>query len=232
MAPADAIPTAPPAGTGERALTALRRAQAYRALAALLRPPEARTLDLLRRGELGTLAESLAELGAPAELAGLVGELRRALEAAELEELAREYDRLFEPSGGLACPPHETTLVADTPQEGLTRTFRMADVAGFYRAFGVEMRPGGGRPDHIAAELEFAHLLAVKELVALEEGDGEEAVAVCRDASRSFLRDHLHRFATRLADRLAEASPASAFALAGRLLGGFVDFDARSIGAA
>lgn len=232
MAPADPAPTPAPAAPQAPALAALHRAQVYRVLAALARPPEARTLDHLRRDELGALAGALAGLGAPAALGEVARELARALEAASLEELAREYDRLFEPSGGLACPPHETTLVADTPQEGLTRTFRMADVAGFYRAFGVEMRPGSGRPDHIAAELEFAHLLAVKELVALEQGDGDEPVAICRDASRSFLRDHLQPFATRLAARLAERSPGSPFALAGRLVGDFVDFDARSIGAA
>ncbi len=232
MAPAEAPSTPAARGAAPPALAALHRAQVYRTLAALYRPPEGRTLERLRREELRLLQQALAELGAPPQLRELARKLARAFDEASPNDLAGDYDRLFEPSGGLACPPHETTLVADTPQEGLTRTFRMADVAGFYRAFGVEMRPGGGRPDHIAAELEFAHLLAVKELVALEEGAGEEAVAVCRDAARSFLRDHLHPFATRLSGRLAEESPGSPFAVAGRLLGGFLDCDAAAIGAA
>ncbi len=229
MATAEPTPTAAEAVPPGRA--AFHRARVYRTLAALYRAPEPRALGHLKEAELPALPEALAGLGAPPALVALAGQLLPVLAQEPPEELAREYDRLFEATGGLACPPHETTLVADTPQEGLTRTFRMADVAGFYRAFGVEMRPGTERPDHIAAELEFAHLLSVKELVALERGDGDEAVAVCRDASRSFLRDHLHPFALRLAERIPQASARPPFSLAGRLLGGFVDFDARAIGA-
>jgi TorA maturation chaperone TorD len=112
----------------------------------------------------------------------------------------------------------------------------MADVAGFYKAFGVEVASEGPRVDHISCELEFMNLLAVKESVALQqEGEGEHA-EICRDASRSFLRDHLVRWAPRLGEGLAEAeSEASGdpiYAAAGRLLGEFIEFDAAAIDAA
>jgi TorA maturation chaperone TorD len=118
------------------------------------------------------------------------------------------------------------------PQLELTRTFEMADVGGFYKAFGVELGDGGERVDHITAELEFMNLLAVKESIALqEEGCGEHS-QTCRDASRVFLRDHLVRWAPRLGACLAEADGDPIYSSAGRLLGGFIVFDAEQIDAA
>jgi len=95
----------------------------------------------------------------------------------------------------------------------------------------VEVGSSGERPDHIAAELEFMNLLAVKECVALqEEGEGEHA-DVCRNASRTFLRDHLARWAPRLGECLAAAGGDAIYGTAGRLLGGFVTFDAERLDA-
>ena len=112
------------------------------------------------------------------------------------------------------------------PQLEMTRTFEMADVAGFYKAFGVEVDPEGVRVDHITTELAFMNLLAVKESIALhEEGEGEHA-QICRDASRAFLRDHLERWAPRLGGLLAESGGDPIFCAAGRLLRDFVSFDA------
>ena len=81
---------------------------------------------------------------------------------------------------------------------GLPHEFRqsqeLADIAGFYQAFGF--RVGGQqreRPDHLATEMEFMYLLALKEAYALENGLVEQA-EVCQQAQRSFLRDHLGRW--------------------------------------
>jgi TorA maturation chaperone TorD len=71
----------------------------------------------------------------------------------------------------------------------------------------------------------------VKECVALqEEGEGEHA-DVCRNASRAFLRDHLARWAPRLGECLVAAGGDPVYRTAGRLLGGFVIFDAKRLDA-
>ena len=147
-------------------------------------------------------------------------------------DLCDAYERIFEASGGLCCSPNETDHVADSPQEGLRRTYELADVAGFYRAFGVEVQPGTERADHVAAELEFMHLLAVKEVVTIDQSDAEERAEICREAARDFLRDHLGRFAPRLAERLEEASTEPFYAAAGQLLDRFVAGEAQRLGAA
>jgi TorA maturation chaperone TorD len=75
------------------------------------------------------------------------------------------------------------------------------------------------------------NLLAVKESIALQqEGPGEHA-QICRDASRTFLRDHLVRWAPRLGECLARADGDPIYSAAGRLLGRFIAFDAERIDA-
>ena len=64
----------------------------------------------------------------------------------------------------------------------------LADVAGFYRAFGLTVI--GDRPDHVVAQLEFLALAVLAEAEAIERGDLEHA-QIAASAVRSFLRDHI-----------------------------------------
>jgi TorA maturation chaperone TorD len=125
--------------------------------------------------------------------AGWPSDVRAALTAA-LEDLEREgsalepeHVRLFGPAG--RTPPVETAW-ADAGRL-LGKAAALADLGGFYRAFGVQ--PGTVQPrpeDHLAVELEFLSVLAVKEAWAIAEGLAEP-LAVTRDAARLFLADHL-----------------------------------------
>jgi TorA maturation chaperone TorD len=206
------------------------RARVYRALAQLFRVPDARSLDEACRQNLPELCQALERLTA----AELVAEARILLELLPdrgVERLRRSHHSAFDESSGTRCAPTEMDQLGGVPQLELTRTFEMADVAGFYRAFGVEVGEGGERVDHITTELEFMNLLAVKESIALqEEGAGEHA-ETCRHASQVFLRDHLARWATRLGEALAASDNDPVYQSAGRLLAGFVEFDARRIDA-
>lgn len=115
------------------------------------------------------------------------------------------HARLFGHSRGLVCP-FETEYGAGgafrQPQE-------LADLAGTYRAFGLEPARGGDeRVDHAACECEFMGFLARKEafvLDSLRRGENEEvhdSLATIRDAARGFLRDHLGRFGRAFASLL------------------------------
>lgn len=85
----------------------------------------------------------------------------------------------------------------------LTSAVEMADVAGFYRAFGLDF--SGDRPDHIASELEFMRLLAMKEAKALMDGDVGNA-GICLAAQKDFLTSHLGRW-TGVLSGMAEDIP-------------------------
>lgn len=122
----------------------------------------------------------------------LVVELKRGL-AAWRDEFARVF--------GLGmcrdCPPYETEYHADA--DTFFRSQQMADVAGFYRAFGLASEARSReRPDHLALELEFAAFLIMKERCALgderaraDSAAGEEPAKICRQGRATFLADHL-----------------------------------------
>jgi TorA maturation chaperone TorD len=114
------------------------------------------------------------------------------------ESAASEYVRLFEMGVAPTCETSYTC--AGNPE---LKTYEMADIAGFYRAF--SLKQAYGTPDDIRAELEFMALLFVKELIAVRDSDSESA-EVCRDARRKFYGEHLSRWVENLADRVVENS--------------------------
>lgn len=78
----------------------------------------------------------------------------------------------------------------------------LADIAGFYRAFGYDGSPSvADRVDHLGAELEFLYVLAHREARLRGRGDHEGA-DVCLDATRKFLAAHVGRFAPRLDEQI------------------------------
>ncbi len=214
----------------ERLSLSLDRARVYRALAQLFRMPDADSVQEARERNLPELCEALERLTKSADLVGEAQALCDIFSTADVERLRAGHHAAFDESSSVRSAPTEMDQLDGSPQLEMTRTFEIADVAGFYNAFGVEVESSGERPDHIAAELEFMNLLAVKECIALqEEGEGEHA-DVCRNTSRAFLRDHLARWAPRLGECLT-AGGDPVYRTAGRLLGGFVSFDAKRLDA-
>lgn len=108
-----------------------------------------------------------------------------ALSSADRE---RAHQRVFGLVVSKLCPAYETEYCAskDTTQ----RSQELADIAGFYRAFGLRIsRDTPERPDHISLEIEYIALLNEKQRCALLSGDAYHA-AICSDARTSFVRDH------------------------------------------
>jgi TorA maturation chaperone TorD len=101
----------------------------------------------------------------------------------------------------------------------------MADVAGFYRAHGLQV--GGTereRPDHVVTELEFVSFLARKEAYALLHL-GDDEVLECRRTSARFLREHLGRWGPDFGRRVALVAEHEALRTAGGLLAAWLDQD-------
>ncbi len=126
--------------------------------------------------------------------------------------LAAQYQALFTFSASPDCPLNECAYSAKHVYQEVQE---LADISGFYRAFGVEIE--GERSDDLTAELEFSFLLAIKEGYAREQKRREDA-AVCRDARRTFLHDHLGRWAENIGRRVEVLAPDTAYAAFGRLL--------------
>jgi hypothetical protein len=122
-------------------------------------------------------------------------------------------ERLFGPVISRSCPPCETEYLRS--RDAFHRAQQLADIAGFYRAFGVEpSRQRPQRADHIALELEFVALLLEKLASSDEDAQArEEHARIVRDAHRAFLADHLTTWVPQFAQRLVEHGLAVAAAL-------------------
>lgn len=82
------------------------------------------------------------------------------------------------------------------------KTQLMADVSGFYSAFGFALsEEAKERVDHIGTELEFMHALEYKQAYALENGWSDKA-ALCEDAKKKFIAEHAGKWFAALRDRL------------------------------
>ena len=139
----------------------------------------------------------------------------------------RAYTLLFTHSASRDCPLFET---AYTSRETFQQAQMMADIAGFYSAFGVQILPGVGQPDHLCAELEFMQFLALKEAYA-REALGAPRVAQTRKVQRLFLTDHLGVWAGPFGMRVAARDPHGWYGDAGRLVQLWLERECRSLGA-
>ena len=160
--------------------------------------PVAPAQRLLLRGQaIGLCGRLLLEREGREEAAA---ELKQALERLGIvpPDLRAGYiGRLLERG---TVPAYETSYEPGTGSAG-GPTFQMADIAGFYRAFGFEVT--GERPDHIVPELEFLALLLVKEGFALIAEDRDGA-GVCAEARGKFVAEHLGRWLPLLGQRARE----------------------------
>ncbi len=145
-------------------------------------------------------------LAAVAPFDGVTGEQFRSFRAFfaqnkhRLNEMESEYLSIFDIGGIIS--PYETEYL----REKLSRKpFELADIAGFYHAFGFDLSDGGGREpvDHIAVELEFMAIMKLKEEYAMKTRQEENRMIV-RDASADFLRVHLARWGFNYCRRIRE----------------------------
>lgn len=110
--------------------------------------------------------------------------------SSDRERLSREYDRLFRVKeiwlyGTEYISEHE-----------FQRSNYLADISGFYKAFGLEAQ--GDRPDALSSELEFMHYLIFKEINAPED----EKAAICLDAQKKFFVEYVNTIAKPIAQEI------------------------------
>lgn len=216
----------------------LSRETVYRFLAAMLRHPAEylnEFRDLTTHDALGTAIGILRDDVNSNDIPLGFGELpAEELDAQELtqwlrqppDDLFAEYDRVFGIGPTTDCPPYETEFCPT--QEPFYRAQQMADVAGFYNAFGLNVsRTRPDRPDHISLELEFMSLLVTKHRLA---GRGRRRHAkgrreVSRQAQWCFLRDHLVWWVPSYATGLRRKAGTGPYAALARILAAFMPLE-------
>lgn len=197
---------------------AVARSQVYAFLAQAFSDPNVETLAWLKQA-LPVAEVALATTGGIESGARFVA-VRREVDGLGEDEFAAAHHRVFGHGVSGDCPPYEGEY---GHPHIFQKTQSLADTAGFLDAFGLELAPGlADRLDHICVQIEFMHVLAAKEAYGLTHEHGEERIAIVRDATRKYLKDHLGRWAPAFAARLeakAQNGPYAAFA---RLLASFV----------
>ncbi|MEB2285688.1 MAG: molecular chaperone TorD family protein [Myxococcales bacterium] len=207
-----------------RGVTAhLARAARFRAFALGLEYPSADVRREIERRWRELAAQSDAAAGPAAGIAAALA----ALAATDPEELEAGHVRLFGPAG--TAPLTETSY--GDPGRLLGKAAALADLGGFYRAFGVLPGSRHARPeDHLALELEFASLLALKEAWAFARGD-EAALLVTGEAARKFFAEHLGTWLDAWSAGLDAAAPPAFYGCLGALVRDAVRAECARLGA-
>lgn len=121
---------------------------------------------------------------------------------AAFDSFLNAYLSVFGHAARGSCPLNEIEY-GDIKADPLFQPHRLADLAAFYRAFGLEISAGGAeRHDHLCIELEFMCVLSAKEAFALKHHLDSALLAQGRDAQKKFLREHLGRWTPAFTRRL------------------------------
>lgn len=203
------------------------RARLYTLCAVAFDRPRARLEDALEDGAIpDVLVESAASLE-NADLEAAAAAVTDQLENVDFASFQTAYGETFGIETESAVSAYE---MAYRPGGMVTNTDELADVAGFYQAFGLEVGEQRGRVDQLAIELEFLGELAAREAYLADAGD-EDGLAIVVDAQRRFLEDHLGRWVPRLIAELEETDVDQPYLTLGRLLETLVAYDADRLGA-
>jgi len=203
---------------------AAARSTLYRFLSLGFLYPEAENLARLRSG-IEEAAVCLKFLG----YSHVLPTLHSAREALPLtcKALEKHYLKTWGHTISPTCSPYEMEY---GPAHIYQKTQGLADVSGFYHAFGLKLSSQTReRPDHLSMELEFMHFLTWKEVYGLKQGHDSEKVTLCRQAQAKFLEEHLnwlHLFA----QGLSQKAEGSFLAIWGQLVEDFLSLEAQSMG--
>lgn len=190
------------------------RSRVYAYLSRAFLYPDQANADYLLE-ETPPVTRCLRALGLDWSLSSLDGAFldQRSLEAAYLAAFGHTISK--------ECPPYEAEYgQADVFQKSQA----LADIGGFYRAFGVEPRLLD-RLDHLSVELEFVQFLALKEAYATARQHGEDRLALCREAQACFLEEHLGCWVGSFALRLTNRAGSGPYGPLANLLARFVAWD-------
>lgn len=240
------IPTTPAIKDSPAVERALNRSKLYLLVSwSLLYPEDDEFLDYVQCGEF--VEDGRAAIDAlDAALDGIGGErakqklvlLRKqfdqvgkvvASECAnwQLLDLQAEHRRVFSNVITLDCPPYETLFGND---HVFAQSQVMGDIAGFYRAFGVELSKDiHERLDHLSVEFEFMHFLAYKESYSRCH-DGADKTQIVLDAQKKFVKNHIGRWVPLFCLMLGKKADSGLYKHVADLMAEWMDFEAAFLG--
>lgn len=207
----------------------VHRSRLYKLASLAFDRPTAQLEEALTSGEF---ADQLLESAAALEDDPLLEHAEAVAEEApadevDVEALYSDWASLFGFEKGGEIQLYE---IEYAPGTLVTSTDTLADISGFYGAFGLELEDGNReRVDHLCIELEFVSHLALQTAYLELDGD-EDGVEIVADAQGDFLEDHLGRWAPRLRDTIDEEADVAFYRALADLVAALVDADADRFG--
>lgn len=200
-------------------------ASACRLIADGFSEPSPGLMDAVRTSAHDLLSGPAAK-ALPRSHAPTLRALLRAWRTASVSSLTAEHSRLFLGSGVVS-------LREGGYGDGLRfagQPIDIADLNGFYRAFGFEISASAPNPpDHLGTEIEFVSLLHLKRALALGRRRLRDAQIV-EHAMARFLEDHLGRWIEAFGAGLREAGACTPYALLAELAGKVISADCVRLG--
>ncbi len=143
------------------------------------------------------------------------------------DELINAYQSVFSHTISQVCPPcemeYERTHVFQLTQQ-------LADLSGFYKAFGAQIvERTGERVDHFAVQMEFMSWLTFKEAYFIQE-DRSEPRQIIVDGQRKFFKDHLGRWAPLFLQKVIKQQPPEFYRLVAEAALLFLEFERNLLG--
>jgi TorA maturation chaperone TorD len=240
------IPTSPAIKDSPAVERALNRSKLYLLVSwSLLYPEDDEYLDYVQCGEF--VEDGRAAIDAlDVALEGIGGErakqklvyLRKQFDQIEkvvasecvnwqLTDLQAEHRRVFSNVITLDCPPYETLFGND---HVFAQSQVMGDIAGFYRAFGVELSKDiHERLDHLSLEFEFMHFLAYKESYSRCH-DGSDKTQIVLDSQKKFVKNHIGRWVPLFCRMLVKKADSGLYKHIADLMAEWMDFEAAFLG--
>jgi DMSO reductase family type II enzyme chaperone len=211
---------------------AIARSSFYRLLAQAYEDPTHEGWNALASADCRQCFESAAgtlAIAAPAlaeSARGFLGHLK----PEAFESFLTAYLAAFGHAARGRCPLNEIEY-GELKADPLFQPHRLADLAAFYKAFGLQVADDAGeRQDHLCLELEFMCVLAAKEAYALEHQLDPEDLSMCRESQRKFLREHLSRWTPAFTRRLARLSKDTPLGALANLTGAFIEAECARFG--
>lgn len=141
----------------------------------------------------------------------------------QLSDLQSEHRRVFSNVITLDCPPYETLFGND---HVFAQSHVMGDIAGFYKAFGVELSKDiHERLDHLSVEFEFMHFLAYKESYSRCH-DGADKTQIVVDAQKKFVKNHIGRWVPLFCRMLVKKADSGLFKHVADMAADWMEFEA------
>ena len=200
------------------------RSVLYGAVSALFSDPDCEKFSMLMTSKIqGCVLDACFQLEEQdnkkkSNLSSSFQKLMAKLDKSKIKNIMNEFVDVFGHTLSKQIAPYALEHLKNS--DIFFRTQKLADLNGFYKAFGVEVE-SIERADHISTQTEFLSLLLLKELMASQNELCDEK-EVCETAFTNFQNDHFLDWVVMYAENLATHIDGEFYPSAGRFLWEFL----------